>query len=155
MMIYVFIGVAIIFVILLCIGLAIASFSGENFRNELVKARGFRNTYGFTTFGFVEEINNRHFASKLSLAEAQPHNDHYNGGVVALSEETMMSNSLASLATVAHELGHARQDFEGDTIKKHVRLRKAGRILGIFFLFDFDRFFIEFHFLFEFCFLMK
>ena len=134
MMVYVLIGVAIIFVILLCVGLAIASFSGENFGNELQKAKGFRNTYGFTSVGFVGEINKRHFNNKLVIAGAKPHNDHYNGGVVSLSEETITSSSLASIATIAHELGHARQDFEGDTLKKHFRLRKAGRIVGLLFM---------------------
>ena len=60
--------------------------------------------------------------------------DHYSAGIVALSQKTMASNSLASLAIVSHELGHAKQDATGDKLKKHWKMRRTGKICGFFFL---------------------
>lgn len=131
---YIVIGVAAVLVILLCIGLAIASFSGENFSNELEKAREYENVEGWTTLGLVEDINNKYFEGRLDVQETEEGNDHYSRGVVALSDSTMESDSLASLATIAHEIGHARQDFEGNTLDKHFAFRKVVRILGLFFM---------------------
>ena len=131
---YIVIGVAAVLVILLCIGLAIASFSGENFSNELEKAREYENVEGWTTLGLVEDINNKYFEGRLDVQETEEGNDHYSRGVVALSDSTMESDSLASLATIAHEIGHARQDFEGNTLDKHFAFRQVVRILGLFFM---------------------
>ena len=54
--------------------------------------------------------------------------------MIALSPRTMNSNSLASLAVVSHELGHALQDKKSDKLKKHNRMRLLGRICGLFFM---------------------
>lgn len=131
---YLIIGGIAVVVILICLGLAIASFAGENFNNALRQAREKRNTYGLSTFEFVQEINKNNFNRRLQLAKTEEYNDHYGNGIVALSEKTFQSNSLASMATVAHELGHAKQDAEGNTLKRHFRLRKTGRFVGIFFM---------------------
>ena len=131
---YLIIGGVAVVVILICLGLAVASFAGENFSNALNQAREKRNTYGLTARDFVQEINDNHFNKSLSFARAEEYQDHYGGGVIALSNQTMMSNSLASMATIAHELGHAKQDATGNTLKKHFRLRKTGRFVGFFFM---------------------
>ena len=104
---YVIIGVVVVLVILLCFGLAIASFAGENYFDMLRKTQTMRNSYGIATMDFVAQIIQNHFGGRLKLARCAPNDDHYGSGIVALSSETMSSNSLASLATVAHELGHA------------------------------------------------
>ena len=131
---YIIIGAVAAAVILLCAGLAVATFSTDNYRRVLEKTRGFRNTYGFTTREFVDEINKNHYNSKLRIIKAAEYNDHYGSGAVALSESTMESNSLASIATVAHELGHAKQDFEGETLNRLFVLRRIVRVLGLFFM---------------------
>ena len=131
---YVIIGVVVVLAILLCFGLAIASFAGENYFDMLRKTQTMRNSYGIATMDFVAQINQNYFGGRLKLARCAPNDDHYGSGIVALSSETMSSNSLASLATVAHELGHARQDAEGDTLKKHFALRRTGRAVGFFFM---------------------
>ncbi len=134
MITYILIALGGIFVVLLCIGLAIASFSGENYYRALQEARQYGNSRGITTMDFVSEINQNHFGERLALARCEEHCDHYGNGVVALSTSTMNSNSLASMSTIAHELGHARQDASGDTLKKHFNLRRRVRIVSHFFL---------------------
>lgn len=131
---YVVIGVIIAVVLLLSLFFAIANFSGENYFKNLEKTQRIRNSYGVTTYEFVEEINKKHFANKLKLARCRQYDDHYSNGIVALSEQTMQSNSLSSLATIAHEVGHARQDFRGVKLQKLYRLRRIGRVFSIFVL---------------------
>ena len=58
---YLIIGGVAVVVILICLGLAVASFAGENFNNALRQAREKRNTYGLSTFEFVQEINKNNF----------------------------------------------------------------------------------------------
>ncbi len=134
MMFYVVIGIVAVFVILLCFALAVASFSGENFYEKYQENSARRISYGITTLEYVNEINQKCFAGKLKIARCEQFKDHYSTGYVALSGQTMSSNSLASIAIISHELGHARQDYEGDKLKKHWNLRRAGKICGVFFL---------------------
>ena len=84
--------------------------------------------------GYLFAKNKKYFNNTLSITRCKEYNDHYRGGIVALSEKTMYSNSLASLAIVSHELGHARQDKEGKKLYKHGRMRRIGRTLGFFFM---------------------
>lgn len=131
---YIIIGVSIAFVLLLCLCLAISSYSGENFFNKLKENDKIRNSVGISTMDYVVSINTRYFGGKLKITRCLEGDDHYARGIVALSERTMCSNSLASLATVSHELGHARQDASGDRLQKHWKLRRTGRICGMFFM---------------------
>lgn len=134
MITYVIIGVAVAVVLLFCLALAIASFSAENFYEKLKENNNRRNTYGISTLDYVENINKNHFDGRLKVGRCAEYKDHYSSGVIALSEKTMNSNSLASLATVSHELGHARQDKEGDTLNKHWKMKRNGKICGFFFM---------------------
>ncbi|MDE6583238.1 MAG: zinc metallopeptidase [Clostridia bacterium] len=131
---YVIIALVIVFALLLCFCLAVASFSFENYYEKLRETDQKRNSAGITTFEYVTEINKIHFGGKLQMARCAEFDDHYSTGRVALSEKTMASNSLASLAIVSHELGHARQDATSDKLTKHWRLKKIGRICGLFFM---------------------
>lgn len=130
---WIIVGIVIALVLVLCFALAVASFSFDNYAEKLQNLDGTRNSYGITTLQYVDAINKQYFGGRLKIARTQEWFDHYSTGVVALSEKTMQSNSLASLAIVSHELGHARQDAEG-TLKKHWSLRKSGRICGFFFM---------------------
>ncbi len=134
MIFYIVIGIVGVFVLLLCFALAVASFSGENFYEKFQENENRRISYGITTLEYVNEINQKYFAGKLKIARCEKFKDHYSTGYVALSQQTMASNSLTSFAIISHELGHARQDSEGDKLKKHWTLRRAGKICGIFFL---------------------
>ena len=130
---YIIIGVSVAIVLALCFALAVASFSFDNYAEKLKTLDGTRNSFQITTLEFVQQINNNFFGGKLKLARTAEWHDHYSAGTVALSEKTMQSNSLASLAIVSHELGHAKQDVQGK-LKKNWQMQKSGRICGLFFL---------------------
>lgn len=134
MLTYIIIGIVVLFVILLCVALAIASFSYDNYYESLKKTNEIKNKRGLLTLQYVSDINDKYFEKKLDIMKCAEYQDHYSSGIVALSEKTMLSNSLASLSIVSHELGHARQDREGNKLNKHWRLRKIGRVCGLFFL---------------------
>lgn len=127
------IGAAAVIVVLLCVALAIASFSFENYYAKLQELDQMRNTAGANTLQYVDAINKTYFGGHLKIERCAEFEDHYSSGRVALSEQTMYSNSLASLAIVSHELGHARQDTT-NTLRKHWKLRRSGRRCGLFFL---------------------
>lgn len=130
---WVIIGAVVLFVVLLCVALAIASFSFENYYAKLQEVDEIQNSARMTTLEYVSQINQSNFGGRLHIERCEQFYDHYSTGRVALSDNTMNSDSLASFAIVSHELGHARQDT-GDTLKKHWRLRRLGRICGLFFM---------------------
>lgn len=131
---YVVIAILIVFVIFVCFALAVASFSFDNYYENLKKTNQTRNSCGITTYQYVSDINKNHFNDKLNIMRCAEFDDHYSSGVVALSDKTMASNSLASLAIISHELGHARQDKQGDKLTKHWQRRRTGKIVGFFFM---------------------
>ncbi len=131
---YLIIGVVIGLVLLLCFALAVASFSFDNYYEKWKALNQKRNSYGLTTLDYVEDINEKFFDGRIKIKRCAEFEDHYSTGTIGLSAQTMGSNSLASFAIVSHELGHARQDFTGDKLKKHWRMRKTGKICGLFFL---------------------
>lgn len=134
MLTYILIGVAILFVLLICFALAIASFSSENYLENLKETSNLYNSSNLSTLDFVSEINEKHFSNRLTIEKCPQYQDHYAKNKIALSSETMYSNNLASLSIVSHELGHARQDTEGDKLDKHWKLRILGRRIGFFFM---------------------
>lgn len=134
MLTYIIIGIVVLFVILLCVALAIASFSYDNYYESLKKTNEMKNKRGLLTLQYVSDINEKYFEKKLDIMKCAEYQDHYSSGIVALSEKTMISNSLASLSIVSHELGHARQDREGNKLNQHWKLRKIGKVCGFFFL---------------------
>lgn len=134
MMTYIIIGAIVVVGVILCFCLAVASFASENFYEKLEENRQINNSSGINTISYVKEINKAYFDNQLQVARCEQYDDHYSSGVVALSNDTMYSNSLASLATVSHELGHARQDAEGNKLQKHWRRKYYGRLCGLFFM---------------------
>lgn len=133
-MTYVIIGAIALVGVLLCFCLSVASFASQNFYEKLEENQQKPNSKGIRTVDYVREINGQNFQGRLRIARCEQYDDHYSSGVVALSDDTMYSNSLASLATVSHELGHARQDAEGNKLQKHWKMKQAGRICGLFFM---------------------
>ncbi len=134
MITYIIIGAIALVGVLLCFCLSVASFASQNFYEKLDENQQKANSRGIRTVDYVREINAHNFAGKLKIARCETYDDHYSSGVVALSDETMYSNSLASLATVSHELGHARQDAEGNKLQKHWKMKRTGRLCGLFFM---------------------
>lgn len=134
MWIYIALGLTGGFVLLLCLCLAVANFSYENFKEKYTNLDRYQNSNGITTLQYVKQINQNNFNSKIAIESCGQFQDCYYSGRVALSGQTMQSNSLASLSIVSHELGHARQDFSGNTLKKHISMRRAGRFCGMFFM---------------------
>ena len=132
MITYIIIAISVIFVLLLCFALAIASFSSENYLENFKELNSI-NFYEITTRKYVESINEKYFYNRIKIEHCERYKDHYSRGKISLSDETLDSNSLASLAVVSHELGHAKQDFEGKKLENHWRLRRTGRICGYFF----------------------
>ncbi len=131
---FVIIALVVVFALMLCFCLAVASFSFDNYYEKLKEIDQKRNSLGVSTLEYVTELNKNHFDGKLQIARCAEFYDNYSHGRVALSDKTMASNSLASLAIVSHELGHAKQDLTSDKLTKHWRLIKIGRICGYFFM---------------------
>lgn len=131
---YVIIGTIVFIIILLCVCLAIASFASENYFVELERTQKIRNSSGKATLEIVDDINQNYFSGKIKIARCKDYEDHYSNGVIALSNATMISNSLASVATIAHELGHAKQNNESGKLEKLYRLRRVGKVFSLFFM---------------------
>ena len=129
---WIIVAATVMLVLLLCFALAVASFSFDNYAEKLKVCSKIKNSYGWNTLEFVDAMNQEYFGGKLKIARTREWDDHYSTGVVALSEKTMQNSSLASLSIVSHELGHARQDASGNTLKKFWRLRRTGRLFGFF-----------------------
>ncbi len=134
MMTYIIIVAIAVVGVLLCFCLAVASFASDNFYEKLEQYQQVQNSQGIRTVDYVKAINNAMFDNKLNIDRCAEYDDHYRAGTVALSQTTMYSNSLASLATVSHELGHALQDTQGDKLRKLWRRKHVGRIFGLFFM---------------------
>lgn len=92
------------------------------------------NSANLQTLEYVEKINNENFGGKLKILPAREYQDFYSSGKIGLSERTKMSNNLASLAIVSHELGHAWQDVSGNTLKKRNKWIRRGRLVGVLFV---------------------
>lgn len=131
---YIIIVLVAVFAIMLCFCLAVASFSFENYYEKHKEIDQKRNSLGLSTLEYVTELNKTYFNGKLQVSRCAEFQDHYSHGRIALSDKTMSSNSLASLAIVSHELGHAKQDATSDKLTKHWNLIKVGRICGYFFM---------------------
>mgnify|MGYP001853553088 FL=1 len=133
MWVYIVIGIGVAFLLLICFCLAVANFSFDNFKSKLEEARQYGNSIGINCLDYVDEINEKHLDGKLRIERCEKYQDHFSVGVIALSNETMYSNSLASLSTVSHELGHAIQYKKGE-LTKQWQQRKKNRIYGKFFI---------------------
>lgn len=127
----------IAFIILLSAALSVASFSYEKFMQEYNRLVEIHITQDITILDFVHTLNYNVFNGKIALkAVDQDVLNYYvpKQKVIALSKKTLSSNTLASFAIVAHEMGHALQDKEGSKLKILNFLRRLGAIIGFLFL---------------------
>lgn len=129
---WIIVGVVIALAVLLCFLLAVATFSFENYYSKFQEVNSISNSYQISTLEYVNQINQKYFKGRLKVTQCERFEDNYSSGVVSLSNETMFSNSLASLAIVSHELGHARQHATGKALEKEWKMRFAMRICAFF-----------------------
>lgn len=128
------IGISILaLAVIFCFLLAVANFAGERFFEKYEKLNSIRTSCFLSSLEFASEINNKYFNGKLKIFKTDKKvGDAYSGGMLILSSQTLSSPSLASFTIISHEIGHARQDSEGKKLKSLNRLRKFGRIIGLF-----------------------
>ena len=127
----------IAFIVLLSAALSVASFSYEKFMQEYNRLVKIHIAQDITILDFVHTLNYNVFNGKIALkAVDQDVLNYYvpKQKVIALSKKTLSSNTLASFAIVAHEMGHALQDKEGSKLKILNFLRRLGAIIGFLFL---------------------
>ncbi len=118
------------FFIMLSACLSIANYGGERFFAIYRQMEKIKTQTGLNTFEFFNDINDKYFNGAIKVGEAEYGKDAYVASTLLLSNQTRNSESLASLSIIAHELGHALQDFNSLQIRKHSILRIIGRIIG-------------------------
>lgn len=134
--VWIIIGI-VAFVVLFSAALAIANHSSERFMQEYEKVGKIYINEGIDVLDFVHMLNHQKFDDKLRVQEVKEDTNNFyysKKKVVGLSKRTLTSNSLASFAIVAHEMGHAMQDKNGSKLKIHNFLRKFGAFVGYLFL---------------------
>lgn len=132
-MIYIIIGILVLFLIL---GLAIATYSGaqlEDTFNAYDKVRANKNITGGE---FALFISNKLLNGKIKVVRTDGYlTDGYisKSKTVVLSESTCNVASVAALTVVSHEFGHALQDLNNSKrFNLGKKLGKTVRILGFF-----------------------
>lgn len=123
-------------VIVLSLLLSIASFSSEKFM-EIYNEHSNLYSKDLNILDFIHNLNHLKFNGKIKIAQVDRDVDNFyvsKTKTVALSKKTLSSNSLASFAIVAHEMGHALQDAEGNKLKTLNALRRLGSLIGFLFL---------------------
>ena len=127
----------VIFIILLSAALSVASFSYDKFMQEYNNLIEIKIAQDITILDFVHTLNYNTFNGKIALKTVERDINNYyvpKAKVIALSKRTLTSNSLASFAIVAHEMGHALQDQQGSKLKLLNFLRRIGYFFGFLFL---------------------
>lgn len=129
---WIIITIVVAAAVLLCFLLAVANFSGERFMEHYEEVNKIEVRCDQKPLQFVQEINKKHFGGKLRVGMvAKRAADAYAQGVIYLSPQTASINSIASFTIIAHELGHALQDKEGNKLRRMRVLRRLGRVLGL------------------------
>lgn len=134
--IWILIGVGIA-IILISIMLSIASFSSERFMQIYTKANSTPAKTDLNIMDFVHNLNHLKLKGRIKFTQTKNDVDNFyipKTKTVALSRETLTSNSIASFSIVAHEMGHAMQDMEGKKLKRLNFLRVFGNFVGYLFL---------------------
>lgn len=120
----------IAFAVLLCFLLAIANHSGEKFMDEFDEMNKIPADAKLSATEFIEAMYNKFFTTKLEIVQISTlAGDAYSKGKLFLSGDTLYADTLASYSIIAHEMGHALQDQEGNKLKKLRFLRKLGRVV--------------------------
>ena len=123
-------------IILLSAIFSVANFSSERFM-EVYKNSDITISENLNILDFIHNLNYNKFNGKLKIAQAEKDVDNFyvpKTKTVALSKKTLTSNSIASFSIVAHEMGHALQDLQGNKLKVLNFMRKLGLFIGFLFL---------------------
>jgi len=128
---WVILGCVIAVAVLLCFLLAIANHSGERFLDKYNEMMRINADIEYSPSDFIEHIHNKYLKNNLKIVQISTSaGDAYSKGKLFLSAETLYSNSLASYTIIAHEMGHAQQDEDGNKLKKLNFLRRLGKVIG-------------------------
>jgi Zn-dependent membrane protease YugP len=133
MIIYIVIGIV---VILLIIGLSIATYSGAQLEDTFHKYNRIPCNKKITGGQFALMIANSRMRGRVSVARTAGFlTDSYSSRskIVVLSDSTCDVASVAALTVVAHEFGHAIQDLDHTKkFKLHKTLAKLTKSFGFF-----------------------
>lgn len=96
-------------ILLIIIGLAVANFAFENLVTVYRKFAKYQIDF-YSCFQFANQVSHGEFNGQIQVQVVEGFlTDHYHNGVISLSQGVVNSANVASLAVVAHELGHAMQ----------------------------------------------
>lgn len=129
--------IAVLVFVLLSIILATANTAGDKFLELYDKMMNMPTSSGMTVIEFINKINFELFGGKLKVARTDKEiGDAYSSKQKTLifTNETLTSDSVGSFSIVAHELGHAEQDFTSKKVKTRIILNRIGLIVGKLFL---------------------
>ena len=118
---YIIIIVAIVFLLLILLGLAIVNYSGADLYDKFLETQ--RYSTGITPLEFAQNFNRLFFNGKIKFnLKNDLMCDSYNGGgVLTLCSQYAKANNMAGVVICAHELGHAFQFKEQPNLmKKHI-----------------------------------
>lgn len=133
---WIIIGV-VIAVIVFSVLLSIASFSSDRFMQIYEKASTTPAKTDLNILDFVHNLNHIKLNGQIKIAQSdQDTNNFYvsKSKTVALSRKTLSSNTIASFAIVAHEMGHAFQDQQGGKLKALNFFRRIGSLISYLFI---------------------
>lgn len=129
--------IAVSVVILLSALLAVGNFASEKFMDAYEKMFQVPANVEKTVLELITEQNYNEFGGKLKVVRTQRvAGDAYSSKnkALILTDATLSSNSVGAFAVVAHELGHAQQDFTSKKFKTMKVLNTLGWIAGKLFL---------------------
>ena len=129
--------IAVGVVLLLSALLAVGNFASDKFFDAYEKMFSVPANVEKTVLEFINEQNFEQFGGKLKVARTKKiAGDAYGSKnkVLILTDATLSSNSVGAFAVVAHELGHAQQDFTSKKFKTMKVFNTLGWIAGKLFL---------------------
>jgi len=132
--ILVIIGVCIL---AFCIMLSIANFSSDRFLDELKKYNEKSIKEGINALDFIHNLNTSVFDAKIHVTQTKSYYENYympSKKTIGFSKEVLASNSIASFAIIAHEMGHALQDKNGSRLRILNFLRRFGSLISFLFM---------------------
>ncbi len=129
--------IIVVVVCLLSAMLAVGNFAGDKFMDIYEKMFSTPSMTQMTMLEFINEQNFEQFNGKLKVARTKKMvGDAYSAKhkTLILTDKTLNSNSIGAFAIVAHEMGHAQQDFTSGKLKTIKVLHVLGWIFGKLFL---------------------
>ena len=130
---YIIIICAVVFILLIFLGLAVVNYSTEEMVEKFKKLTDL--PVGTTPFELYSIINQHHFGGKINVKFKDEYFcDSFNGGgTLTLSSKYANEQNFGGLAICAHELGHAFQ-FKDQKNKmiKHAKITRFSKFISFF-----------------------